>query len=69
MHLDEAEKLGEGVSVKQSDVPARHTSTHKDVVIVGCLVRLEEDVVTGKTQHLVVVATLGEGDRERPWWC
>ena len=39
---------------------ARCTGTRKDVVVVGCPVRLEEDVVTGKTQHIVAIATLSE---------
>jgi hypothetical protein len=60
--LDGGEKLVEGASAKKVDVLAMRTGAREGVVVVGCPVRLEEDVVTGKTQHLVAVATLGKVD-------
>ena len=42
------------------DVLARLTDTPEDVVAIDCRVRLEEDVVTDETGHLVAIATLGK---------
>ena len=58
--LDGVEKLVEGASAEQLDVLARRTDAREDVVVVGYPVRLKEDVVTGKTQHLAAVATLAK---------
>jgi prephenate dehydrogenase len=44
--LDGVEKLVEGASAEQLDVLAMRTDAREDVVVVGCPVRLEEDVVT-----------------------
>lgn len=59
-HLDGAEKLVEGTSAELLEILARCTGVREDIIIIGCPVRLEKEVVTGKTQHLVAVVTFGE---------